>query len=283
MAIYLVAGKLGSGKTLACVGQIRDAIQAGRRVATNLDLDLAALVGPHNRTARVIRVPDKPTVADLEVIGMGTESRDECDNGILVLDELASWLNARTFNDRTRQPVLDWLVHSRKKGWDVFFICQHLQQIDKQVRESLVEFLVSCRRLDRLKVPFVGGLLRFLSAGFISGQLPKIHVAVVRYGVEHLAPIAERWVYRAHDLYAAYETRQVFSEHYEHGPFSYVPPGYLAGPPPASWWQRLQHWFNRCPPARKPKLAAVAALASLPPEAAIKEWYRLDAIGAFDR
>jgi len=38
MAVYVVTGKLGAGKTLVAVGKIQDKIVSGCRVATNLDL-----------------------------------------------------------------------------------------------------------------------------------------------------------------------------------------------------------------------------------------------------
>jgi len=281
VAIYLVSGKLGSGKTLACVGQIREAIFAGRRVATNLDLELAELVGPRNRTARVVRLPDKPCVDDLAILGSGNDSPDENQNGVLVLDELASWINARTFNDKARAPVLDWLIHSRKYGWDVFFVCQNIAQVDKQLRESLVEYLVVCRRLDRLKIPLIGGLIRGLTAGTCKGMLPKIHVAVVRYGVDQQAPIADRWVYRARDLYRAYDTRQVFSDRYDTGPYSLLPPAYFDRSPSKSFFQRLldQVFKPVSRPPLKPKLPILQQLSGLDPEEAMVRWHQLQAQG----
>lgn len=290
MAIYLVSGKLGSGKTLACVGVIRDALLEGRRVATNLDLNLdrmlPARVGkPVDGVSRcrVVRLPDKPAVVDLETLGCGNDEMDESKNGIIVLDELASWLNSRTFNDKARAPVLDWLIHSRKHGWDVYFICQHIEQIDKQVRTSLVEYLVTCRRLDRLKIPFVGKLLEAVSAGYVKGNLPKIHVAVVRYGVEQHAPIADRWVYQAKALYAAYNTRQVFSDAYASGCFSYLTPWHLVGWQKKTLRERLGDVLN--PPRtivqHKPKLPLVELLGKLSDREALRHWRKLDALGAF--
>ncbi len=244
MAIYLISGKLGSGKTLSSVGIIRDALLSGRKVATNLDLHLDKLLPlsrgrPGGRLLSAVRIPDKPTVGDLELLGSGNDSMDETNNGVIVLDELASWLNSRTFNDKSRAPVLDWLIHSRKFGWDVYFICQNIEQIDKLVRTSLVEYLVTCRRLDRIKIPFVGKLIHSLSAGYLSGNLPKIHVAVVRYGTEQHAPIADRWIYQARDLYPVYNTRQVFTDSYSHGAYSYLTPWHLEGWRQPSWKVRI--------------------------------------------
>lgn len=290
MAIYLISGKLGSGKTLASVGRIRDKLRMGCRVATNLDLKLENLLPPHagryvkgRQPVNCIRIPDKPTVDDLELIGCGNESMDEDKNGIIVLDELAVWLNSRTFNDKARMPVIDWLLHSRKKGWDVYFICQHIEQIDKQVRQALVEYLVVCRRLDRIKIPLVGGLIKSVTSGIVSGNLPKVHVAIVRYGTQPDAIKSDTWVYQGKDLYDGYDTRQVFSDTYSAGPFTYLPPWHLVGYRHKTRWQQFVEWFN--PPGvivpRKPKLPLVEKLEKLSPDERLKHWRRFEALGAF--
>jgi len=297
MAIYLISGKLGSGKTLSSVGVIRDALLSGRKVATNLDLHLDKMLpasrGKPKRSdglsairqpIQAVRLPDKPDVADLELLGEGNPTMDETQNGVIVLDELATWLNSRTFNDKNRAPVIDWLLHSRKYGWDVYFICQHLEQIDKQVRTSLVEYLVTCRRLDRIKIPFVGKLIQSLTAGYLTGNLPKIHVAVVKYGTEQHAPIADRWVYRAHDLYAAYNTRQVFSDSYAIGSFSYLTPWHLKGWKEPSLRQRILTAIGLAVGPRavhKSKLELVQMLQKLPEPQRLRHWHRLNALGAF--
>jgi len=285
MAIYLVSGKLGSGKTLACVGQIRDALRSGRRVATNLDLRLENMLPAKARALQCVRLPDKPTVEHLELIGEGNPTMDETKNGIIVLDELAAWLNSRTFNDKSRGPVIDWLIHSRKKGWDVFFICQHIEQIDKQIRTALVEYLVTCRRLDRIKIPLVGKLVQGVSGGLLSGNLPKLHVAIVKYGTEQHAPTADRWMYQAKDLYDAYNTRQIFTDGYEHGVYTYLPPWHLKGWQTRTARQKLRDWWD-CKtyakrPALKPKHPLAEKLGRLPEVEAIRHFKRMDAMGAF--
>ena len=146
MPIYIITGRLGSGKSLATVGRIRDLLAEGRPVATNLDLNLEKLCGPKAKTPRVVRLPDKPTVGHLDSLGRGNESYDETKNGGIFLDEVSQLLNARNWQDKRQQDVIDWLVHSRKKGWDVYFICQHISQVDRQVRDALVEYLVERRR-----------------------------------------------------------------------------------------------------------------------------------------
>lgn len=181
------------------------------------------------RTCDVIRLPDKPSVSDLEALGHGNETMDETKNGLIVLDELAAWLNAREWGDKGRMAVIDWLLHSRKHGWDVMFISQHIEQIDKQIRTSLVEYLVVCRRMDRMKIPFFGKLLNAITSGIITGNMPQIHVATVRYGVNPDAVVSDRWIYQGKDLYDAYNTRQIFSERHSPGLHTVLPPWYTHG------------------------------------------------------
>lgn len=209
MACYLVTGNLGSGKTLASVGRIRDAMMSGLRVATNLDLNLDKLLPASSRQS-AYRLPDKPTEADFEAMGEGSDSPDESTFGIIVLDELGSWLNARAFADKSRAGVLEWLIHSRKHGWHVYFIAQHLDQVDKQLRVALAEHLVICRRLDRLRIPLIGALIQALTGYRLAG--PRVHIATVWYGQGLGAFKVDRWYYRARELYAAYNTRQIFRE-----------------------------------------------------------------------
>jgi len=208
MAVYLVTGKLGSGKTLATVGRIRDYLNKGRTVATNLDLTLEKLVNPWAKKTKVIRLPDKPVVEDLENLPVPyTGSYDENKTGLIVLDECGTWFNTRDYRDKTRQPLINKLLHIRKAGWDVIFIIQHIEMIDKQVREGIGEHVVYCQRADRLALPFITPLFKIFGLNI---RPPKLHVAIVKYGTAYNAPVVDRWVYNGNDLYEAYDTRQVF-------------------------------------------------------------------------
>lgn len=179
MSADLIQGKKGSGKSKLAVMLMREHLLKGRLVATNLDLFMDKLMPPMSKSV-AIRVPDKPSVHDLRALGSGNngDRYNEDHDGLLVLDELATWLNARTFGDKERQPVLDWLVHSRKLGWGTKLICQDVIQIDKQARESQVEYVTRCIRLDRMRVPLVGGALAAL-LGPEAGYLPRMHIATL--------------------------------------------------------------------------------------------------------
>jgi hypothetical protein len=241
MAVYAITGKLGSGKGKAGIDQIRRYLTKGKRVATNCDVFLEHLM-PDNSKDFVIRVPDKPTSVDLYLVGSGNKyvqfdpiissgtrgleavppapkllpGFDESHNGALVLDECGSWLNTRNFQDKGRAEMLEWAIHARKYGWDIFFIMQNISQVDKQLRDSLLEYVVRLNRLDRMKVPVISGLVKFITAGALDGNLPRMHIGVVRLGSLPDALVADRWVFRGDDLNDAYNTTQVFSDSYPH-------------------------------------------------------------------
>jgi hypothetical protein len=225
MASYIVTGKLGSGKSLVCVGKIFEYLAQGRKVATNLDIYLDKYL---NKTSKktLIRVPDKPTVFDLEALGSGNELPDEEKNGLLVLDELGSWFNSRSWQDKTRKPLLEWFIHARKHGWDTMLIIQDIDMLDGQLRGILAEHLVICKRLDRIKIPFIGGILRQVG---LKGNLPKVHMAKVHYGESAQSLAIDKWVYRAHHLYSVYDTRQVFTELNQNGAYSLLSPWHTTG------------------------------------------------------
>lgn len=279
MGADLLQGKKGSGKSKLAVMLMREHLLAGRRVATNLDLRLEKLL-PSESRASAVRLPDKPSVFDLEAIGSGTrvggDRYNEDDDGLMVLDELATWMNARTFADARRQGVLDWLVHSRKHNWGTLLICQDINQIDKQVRTSHVDYVTRCLKLDRVRIPLVGGLLQALF-GKRFGYLPRGHVATRRLGVDPMGLKADSWLYTDGGVQEGYDTLQIFRDDYPHGSFSYLSPWHLVGrfqPEKVSGWKRLVQWFTSAPRRRpvavKPKLPAVLLASQLPPGEAVK-------------
>lgn len=286
MADYIVTGKKGDGKSLVSVGQIRDFLLDGRRVATNLDLNLENMLPHGTRNVSCIRLPDYPTLEDMEMIGLGCDSVDESRFGLIVLDEMAVWMNAREWADKLRARLLSFFVHSRKLRWHCMFICQGLPQLDKQFRESLADHHVPCRRLDKIRVPFIGPLTKHL-LGF-ELRPPKIHVAKVIYGLnERDAVLSDRWTYRGHDLYNCYDTEQRFSPDYDKGTFSYLPPWHTTG--------RINGYKLRpserlkallFPPPRpslpsKPQTPLVALISRLPPDQRIAHIRRFALAGAF--
>ena len=249
MAIYIVTGKLGGGKTLAAVSRINDALEQGRKVATNLDLNLERLPGLSRKTknARVIRLPDRPSVGDIEAAGFGIEGVSDLDEarkaydeerfGMLVLDECGTWLNSRDWQAEGRRELINFLLHIRKHLWDVYLIIQDISMLDKQARKALAEHVVYCRRTDRMKVPVLGGLMSFIWGKRVS--MPKMHMAIVKYGDQPQSMTVDRWWYNGTALYEAYDTTQVFTEDRTDGVRSLLAPWYRYRGAFVSWnWRK---------------------------------------------
>lgn len=251
MAVYFVTGKLGSGKSLAAVGRIRDYLHRGSPVATNLDIRLEKMFGEKAKRACVYRVPDKPGIDDLNAIGIGNASYDESKNGLLVLDECGTWFNSRQWADKERQQVINWFLHARKLGWDIIFIVQNIQIVDKQARLTMAEHVVYCRRLDKMTIPFLSIIWKLFTGSPL--HLPRMHVASVRYGDQPTSLIVDRWWYLGLDLYDCYDTKQVFSDFYPHSTYQLLPPWYAIGRYrlPLTWSKAMRltriHWkrFSR--------------------------------------
>lgn len=241
--VYSVEGKLGTGKSKFAVWRARTALLAGRRVASNVDLHLEHM--SPRKWATYMRLPDKPTSADLEAIGRGADGGYDEDNfGVLILDELGTWLNSRSYQDKGRAGVLDWLIHARKLRWEVYLIVQDAGMIDKQVREALIEYQCKCMRMDKVRIPLIGGWINDLGQAVLGtrarrwGYLPRMHVVAARVGQGAGAIVAERWVYRGDELHACYDTEQVFSEAYPHGAHCVLPAWDWS--PSLTWWQRVR-------------------------------------------
>lgn len=290
MAVYSVEGKLGTGKTKFAVWRAQEALAQGRRVASNVDLQLGVLSKLGDWKTAYTRLPDKPSPFDLEALGHGNPgSYDEERNGVLILDELGTWLNSRSFQDKSRAGLLDWLIHARKLGWDVYLIVQDAQMIDRQVREALIEYNCRCMRLDKVRLPLIGGILND-AFGRRVGFLPRMHLVVSRLGTGANSVVAQRWTYRGDWLHQAYDTRQVFRSDYPHGTHSVLHPRYFdVQARPARFWHRLGLVPYRPESvaasdaqasAPRPKLAAVAALEALPAEERIRAWWTLERAGA---
>lgn len=198
--LYLVTGKLGSGKSLFAVSFAFRYLTEGRRVVANFPMDFSGKPQRKHPRAVVEVLPDLPTADDLDSLGRGGPSERE--SGVLIVDEGARWLNSRDWNDKGRARVLDWLLHSRKRGWDVVLIIQHHNMLDKQVREGLAEMHVICRRFDRVKL--------------LGVRLPHIHQATTYYGI-HLGgtnapPKAESVMYSPKVWGVCYDTAAEFQE-----------------------------------------------------------------------
>jgi len=294
MTDYAVTGKKRCGKGLFCAGMIRDALRDGKRVATNMDIFPEHLL-PASNKATLIRLPDCPTAEDMEALGKGYEGDDIDDegNGIIVLDESSKFFNARSWGDKGRQPLLDWLIHSGKLRWDVYYQMQGLEQVDKQLRNTQVEYHVAVKRTDRWPIPFLTPLGKMIGLDI---RFPKMHLGIFKHGVERDSMVVDRKWYKAADIYKGYDTEQVFLDRDDpracglHSVLSawHVKGRYLPKSPP--YLLRLffalvgVDWTKAKTPKvkiLKEKYPLVMALQKLPESQRIRHFKRLEALGAF--
>jgi len=160
--------------------------------------------------ATAIRLPDKPTSVHLDQLGdaypmlddKGREQYDENRFGLIVMDECLTWLNSRSWQDKERAATLNWFLHSRKHGWNLVFLLQSADYCDPQARETLLTYHVSCRKMGKYKVPFVGKLFNL--------RMPRSTLATITAGYGSNAIVHDREPYIGSDLYTAYRTRQIF-------------------------------------------------------------------------
>jgi hypothetical protein len=205
---WFIQGERGSGKSLAAVGKAKEYLERGCPVATNLDLYLDKLVPVDNKTL-AYRLPDYPRLDDFQLLppAYDVNYKDADKNGLLILDEIGAILNSRNWNDKERLGIVSWLFQSRKYHWDLIILCQDIETIDNQLRNTLCDYLVIASRLDRQKIPVLGSLLSWL--GF-NAYMPKIHVYHVFYGISTQNDKVDTWRFSGKDLYNAYNTNQIF-------------------------------------------------------------------------
>jgi hypothetical protein len=212
-----IEGRRGSGKSKWAVAKIQLYLNEGRKVVTNLDLFLENLV-PDNKDINYIRLPDYPRSEDLHAIGMAYDSLDENNpdsydenkNGVVVIDELLTSFNSRNWNDPDRLNVINWIVLSRKKGWDLYFIGQDFGSIDKQIQDTVIEEIISCRSNEKL---YPGVFWNFIIKPFYMRLAGKKHFAY-RYDGKSKGKdtFNYRESFKREDLHSCYKTGQIFKK-----------------------------------------------------------------------
>jgi hypothetical protein len=205
---WIIQGVRSEGKSLCAVGKIKEYMLRGRPVATNLTLFLDKFL-PEENDVISYRLPDHPRLEDFLLLppAFDPKYKSEDMNGLLVLDELGTWLNSRNWNDKKRLEMLNWLFLSRKDHWDLILLAQDHEMIDAQVRTTLCDYLVQASRLDRQKIPYLAPILGALG---LNQFMPRVHRYHVFYGLSTAQPPVDTWSYTGKDFYDGYDTNQKF-------------------------------------------------------------------------
>lgn len=264
MIFRFVTGRLGTGKTLVSVGIALKYLQRGRMVATNVDLYPEHFQNKHDRSTRIYRLPDHPSSADLKSLPPGNATLvkgpdgslipgpkyDPSANSLLLLDELAQFLNTRSYSDKDRLNIISFLVLLRKRGWDAYFIVQHIDMVDKQIREALAQETGYCRDMSRIPIPVLGTLTRKLTGRTLT--FPKTFRVTFRDGYAADGLKLEAKTISSSGVRNCYNTAQVLDREYvppwainHHGtagPHMLLTPWHLVGyktPLPIPLYKRL--------------------------------------------
>jgi hypothetical protein len=226
MEFRFVTGKLGSGKTLCAVGHASKCLSKGKMVATNVDLYPENFANKYNDKTRIFRLPDHPIADDLRSLPVGnptlelgpdgsyrpSANYDPDKNSLLLLDELAQFLNTRNYASKDRLEIIKVLVLLRKMGWDAWFIVQHIDMVDKQIREGLAQETGYARDMSRIPIPIIGGLCRRLFGKALT--FPKVHKVTFRDGYSQEGLLLESRTYSASRIKNLYNTAQTLSSDY---------------------------------------------------------------------
>lgn len=286
MIYRFVTGKLGTGKTLVSVGKALEYLNRGGQVATNVDFFPENFANKRNRDIRIIRLPDHPTSTDLKALGIGNRTLelgpdgnyrpgpnyDPKANSVLLLDELAQSMNARTWNSKDRQALISHLVLLRKCGWDAYFIVQDIEMIDKQIRDALASETGFCNNLDKFNVPFLSPIVKAFTGKPL--KLPKVHRVRFHDGHSRQGIKTDSDFYRGKHLYKLYNTAQTLSADYDSGTYCLLTPWHLVGrylPEKMPIWKRVAKLFLLLV-----WLISLAVCILIPP---VRRYFRFNGIG----
>lgn len=135
--VTVVSGKLGSGKTLDCVRMVRDHLENGGCVRTNISLDYRQIGKAVGRKLSPKQIGPLTSDDDPTTIPTGDKRGHGKRRTIVLLDEALNWFQsegASTKDDRKRK-WSEWLRQSDKLGQDVYFIAQNFERSAKWIRE----------------------------------------------------------------------------------------------------------------------------------------------------
>lgn len=161
MAVYLVSGPPGEGKTAFTMRKVARALAKGMPVVTNVRVrpDAGTFIARHTvarirpglRAARADRIDRSLLVLDeLPDLYRVRVPPSEEGSWLVVLDEAGTWLNSRAWSAAGRDHMIEWFAQHRKLGSDVYLIAQDEDMIDKQVR-GLINERIELRNMKRVK------------------------------------------------------------------------------------------------------------------------------------
>jgi len=127
--ITAYVGLPGTGKTYGLVLEALKSIKQGRKVYSNFDIAIDGIV-------KIKGFSDLVKVRD----------------GLVILDELNLWFPSRLWQSIPPEILSLW-AQSRKRGIDLFYSTQHLDRVDKVIRE-VTNYVIRCNSISIFGLQF---------------------------------------------------------------------------------------------------------------------------------
>lgn len=137
MAITVISGRLGSGKSYDCVRLVRDHLANGGCVRTNIRLDYVQIGKAVGRRLSPAQIGTLSADTDPKTIPTGDRRGRGTRRTIVLLDEALNWFQSEgsASKDTRKAAWGEWLRQSDKLGQDVWFIAQNFERAAKWIRE----------------------------------------------------------------------------------------------------------------------------------------------------
>lgn len=153
MAVSVISGKLGSGKSYDCVRRVLEHLRRGGCVRTNIALDYRMIGKALSRRLSPFQIGPLSASDDPKTIPTGDRRGHGSRRTIVLLDEALNWFQSESSatKDEKKRAWGEWLRQSDKLGQDVWFISQNFERSAKWIRE-LAQISVEIVPLKDVKV-----------------------------------------------------------------------------------------------------------------------------------
>lgn len=205
MAVSVVSGPLGGGKSLDCVRMMRDHLAKGGCVATNISLDYKQISKVLHRHLYSWQIVPLSPESDPKTIPIGDRRGHGSRRVLVVLDEALNWFESQANpkdDIKKKMGWPEWLRQSDKLGQDVFFICQNFERAVKWIRELAVRS-IEIVPTGEVKILF------FLRLKWILPFLRRIYVRIERNVRDGSINSANFHMYRP-EIWQLYDTSETF-------------------------------------------------------------------------
>lgn len=204
MTVYVMTGCPGSGKSLHLAKMLLNAAESCKPVICNFEVNRDYL--PDD--AIFLHLPnDELTPAKVEEFCAWYWSQDSSpafaeDHITLCIDEAQIILNSRSWDSKSRAAWIRFFTLHRKLGLRILISSQYVEMIDKQIRDSCIEYSIQHFKMNNFGL--IGGIVDKLLRG-----RPLIRWGMKWYKKDALS-IETGTILGNSRLYGFYDTRKVF-------------------------------------------------------------------------